>query len=320
MPQAAIPGGLNAFQLALIGTWKNQDIGTTGKGGPASPFSYNVMPLPQMEPQLGQNTGYILKNFSYYETVEFQNQSDVAVPASAANRGQDGLQLPTALFYNQLVFFAEGPKTGNVVHVENGAWLNLQTGRQIIGPYGTPTNTPIVLDNPNQQPPTITIAKQISVPHGNSVLALGQFAGTTAGAPTIPAAVSELPTPVMGMASINTTPYGTQLNQTDNYQNPSPALTANPNEAIAQAVTAIAPNAYMTWSVSTQNQGATMNIPYEQRLADVADYAASYWLLSTDNGATFPYLAYTQTITLQFTIGTTRFNFPHTTCNCVTKM
>ena len=320
MPQAAVPGGLNAFQLALIGTWMNQDIPSSGQGGPTSPYAYNVMPLPQREPQLGQNTGYILKNFSYYETVQFLSQSDVAVPASAANRGQDGLQLPTALFYNQLVFFAEGPKKGGVVHVENGAWLNLQTAKQILGPYGTPTDTPVVLDRPNTQPPTITIAKQISVPHGNSVLALGQFSDVMQGAPTIPAAGSVLPTPVMGMASINTAPYDQQLNQTDNYQNPSPDLTANPTAAIAGAVAAIAPNAYMTWSVSTQNQGATMNIPYEQRLSDVVDYAATYWLLSTDHGATYPYLAYTQTITLQFTIGTTRFHFPHITCNCVTKM
>jgi len=320
MPQAAIPGGLNAFQDALIGTWMNKDIGATGKGGPTSPFSYNVMPLPQIEPQAGPNTGYILKNFSYYETVQFNGPSDVSVPATAPNRGNDGLLVPTALFYNQLVFFAQGPAVGKVVHVENGAWLNLQTGEQILGPYGTPTGAPIVLDNPNRQPPTMTIAKQISVPHGNSVLALGQFGGQVLGAPTIPAAASILPTPVMGVAPINTAPYGEQLDQPGNYQNPSPALTANPNAAIAQAVALIAPNAYMAWSVSTRNKGATMNIPYEQRLADVADYEATYWLLSTDNGVTYPYLAYTQTITLQFTIGTTRYNFPHTTCNCVTKV
>jgi hypothetical protein len=319
MPQAAIPGGLNPFQEALIGTWTNKDIGTTGRGGPGSPLSYNVMPLPQVEPQFGQNDGYILKNFSYYETVQFDGPNDVSIPATAPNRGSDTLQVPTALFYSQLVFFAEGPATGQVVHVENGAWLNIRTGAQIVGPYNTPTGAPISLDNPNKQPPTMTIAKQISVPHGNSVLAPGSFGGATKGAPVIPDAASILPTPVIGTGQIGTDPYTQQLDQADNYENPSPDLTANPNAAIQQAVALIAPNSYMSWSVSTQNKGATLNIPFEQRQADVAAYAASYWLLSTDDGSTYPYLVYTQTITLQITIGNTRYNFPHTTCNCVTK-
>lgn len=319
MPQPAIPGGLNAFQEALIGTWTNKDIGTTGQGGQANPLSYNVIPLPQMEPQFGQKNGYILKNFSYYETLQFDGPNAVSIPATAPNRGTDDLQVPTALFYSQLVFFAEGPAAGQVVHVENGAWINIRTGAQIIGPYNTPTGAPIVLDKVNKQPPAMTIAKQISVPHGNSVLAIGSFTGPTQGAPVIPDAASILPTPVVGPGQIGTAPYTTQLDQPNDYENPSPALTANPNAAIQNAVALIKPNAYIAWSVSTANKGATLNIPFEQRQADVAAYSASYWLLSTDGGSTYPYLVYTQTITLQMTIGSTRFNFPHTTCNCVTK-
>ena len=319
MPIAAILKGLAEFQNRLIGTWTNKDIGNSGQGGQTSPLSYNVMPLPQAEPQMGQNTGYILKNFTYYETLKFDGNSDVSLPATAPNRGSNNLQVPTALFYGQQVFFADGPGINTIVHVENGAWLNLLTGAKIVGPYGTPAPSPIKLEDPNQQPPTITIAKQISVPHGNSILALGHFGGPTKGVPKIPDSASILPTPVMGNAPIGTSPYTTKLDQTDNYQNPSPSLTANPNIAIQKAVKLVAPNMFIHWSVSTENKGETMNIPFEQREVDVAAYSADYWLLSNDVGKNYPYLVYTQNITLQIPIKGTLYKFPHVTCNCVTK-
>jgi hypothetical protein len=319
MPVAAIPNGLAEFQNLLIGTWQNQNIGKSDQGGQTSPFSFNLMPLPQAQSQMGQDDGYILKNFSYYETLKFDDNSDVALPATAPNRSGNSLQVPTSLFYEQQVFFAEGPGVNTIVHVENGAWLNIQTGKKIVGPYGTPTSAPIELDHPNRQPPQITIAKQMSIPHGNSILALGKFADPAVGAPVIPDSASTLPVPVMGANPIDTSPYTQTLDQTINYQNPTPSLTANPNAAIQNAVKAIAPNMFITWSVTTANSGNTMNIPFEQREANVSDYSASYWLLSTDAGKTYSHLVYTQDITMQIPINGTLYNFPHVTCNCVTK-
>ena len=63
-----------------------------------------------------------------------------------------------------------------------------------------------------------------------------------------------------------------------------------------------------------------MNIPFEQRAANVTAYWASYWLLSTDNGSTYNYLAYTQNISMQFMIGGTHYTFPHLTSNVVTRV
>lgn len=220
--------------------------------------------------------------------------------------------LPTR---EQQVYFAEGPGVGQIVHVENGAWLNLLTGQKMVGPYPPPPGSGIVLDDPNQQPPSIRIAKQMSVPHGNSILALGSFTDVIAGVPAIPDAASTLPTP----AGLDTTPYTTMLDDPNNYQNPQPDLTANPNLPLQTAVGLIKPNAYINWNVSTGNQGNTMNIPFEESAANVATYTASYWLLSTDGGNSFNYLAYTQNISMQFSIGGLHHNFPHVTSNVVTR-
>lgn len=311
MPVAAIPGGLNQFQQLLIGTWSNQPLpnATQGEGGTSNPLSYNVMPLPQ-------SPGYILKNFTYYEVLEFEGNDAVALPATAPNRGNTSLQVPTALFYEQQVYFADGPGTGEIVHVENGAWLNLRTGQQLVGPYPPPPGSGIHLDDPNRQPPQITIAKQMSVPHGNSILALGSFSEPQDGAPAIPDAPSVLPTP----PGLDTSPYTTQLDQPSNYQNPLPALTANTNEPLQTAIGLIQPNQYITWSVSTGNQGQAIDIPFEQRMANVTGYTASYWLLSTDGGASYKYLAYTQNISMQLVIGGTHYDFPHVTSNVVTAV
>ena len=54
MPTAAIPHGLADFQNRLKGTWTNQNIGNSGQGGQTNPLSYNLMPLPQAEPQMDQ--------------------------------------------------------------------------------------------------------------------------------------------------------------------------------------------------------------------------------------------------------------------------
>ena len=307
MPVAAITGGLTEFQMQLIGTWTNQVLpnATNGEGGTTAPLSYNVMPLPQA----GGN-GYILKNFTLYETVKFNSKNDVAQPATAPNRGDNELQAPTALFYDQQVLFAEGPGMNTVVHVENGAWLNLAT-------EPTPLDGPYPDGFPGDNPPNAaqSIAKQMSVPHGNSILALGTFDGPTSGAPTIPDSTSVLPTP----AGLDTTPYSTLLDNTKDYQNPQPVLTVNPNKVLQKAVGIINPTNFIHWSVNTDPAGHAIDIPFEERAANVTAYSADYWLLSTDGGSNYTILAYTQNITMKIPIGGVTYDFPHVTTNVVTK-
>jgi hypothetical protein len=350
MPIAATDNMLNAFQLALQGTWANQALpgAPDDEGSADNPLSYNVMPLPQMS----SPSGYVLKNCRVSEVVMFNPGNDVdpnvvAVPTAAPNRGALSLQIPTALYYEQQVRFAGGgpgvaalPQP-QVVHTENGSWLNLITGDKLTGPYGPPTPKgsgldDIVLQDPNQQPADITIAKQMSVPHGNSIIALGHFDPVTAGTPTIAPTSSILPVP----AGLDTSQYTTTLDQENDYQNPLPDYTANPNLPLQRAVNvttdaqgnSVQPilkvTSYLHWTVTTKKlpsgQGATINIPFEKSNADVLDYAAEYWLLATDGKAPaddpdFAYLAYSQNILLDIPINGTTYTFPHWTTNIVTK-
>ena len=298
----------------LCGTWNNQDIpySTPPMGGPANPYSYNVMPLPED----GGNDGrdYILKNFTYFEEITFNGPNALTAPAQAPNRGGTYQQTPNALFYDQQVKFAEGPTKGMVVHEENGAWLHLITEVQKSGPYGMQgqESGPVI-----PQPADMTLCKQISVPHGNSILSLGSFDSGN-GKPTIPDAPAPFPTP---QTPDFIEPYKELLNQPNNFQNPQPDLTLEPNKPIQDALKAINSSQFIHLHVTTAElsggQGIVTNIPFEIRKAEVTCYHADYWILG--NGGKYNYLLYTQTIDMKITIDGVPHNFPHVTCNALTK-
>ncbi|MFE9747944.1 heme-binding protein [Saccharothrix saharensis] len=320
MPLKAQIADLSRFQQLLIGTWTNQDLPGTGKGGPDSPYSYNVMPLPQQSPQNGMNLGYVLKNFTYYETIRFKDTNDIAAPVEAPNRGGTYQQSPYVVFYDQQIRFAEGPGIGTIVHEENGAWLHLVTEKQQIGPYPYPTDNPALEPgDPEPQPADRTACKQISVPHGVSVLALGSCAEGVL-APLIPDAPPVLPTP----EGLDTTPYTTQLSTPDNYQNPRPDLTRQVTLPLQRAIVDLVKAGHPITNhihchVDTDNDGAVVNIPFEKGRAALAGYNADYWLLSLDGGTNYDILAYTQRILLDILVGSTHYTFPHPTANVLTR-
>lgn len=310
MPYRAEIEILAKFQQELVGTWENRDFPHEGRespvGGNDNPLSYNIMPMPQdSDPD-----GYILKNFKYNERLKFNDNNvdtTLAIAAEAPNRGGLVSQNCRALFYEQQVKFAEGPGAGNVVHVENGAWLWLPRFVQQDGPY---PSVPIDAESVSpalEQPAELMIAKQMSIPHGNSILALGSFdtvadaAGEgcknlpiISGSPVIPDASSPYPMPAN--AELNSAPppsltsnlnaderYSTIRDSPSDYQNPHPDLTRCPNMPLQQAVAIIQPDSYMHWRVTTlplQNgRGHVVNIPFEQQVSDVTEYYADYWLL-----------------------------------------
>jgi hypothetical protein len=318
------------------------------------------MPLPQVEPQKGYPCclGYILKNFSFTEEIRFNGADDpndphaendpnaLAVIARAPNRGGRYTQDSHAVFYEQKVRFAEGPhgptgakteaynkakKRGDVVHVENGAWLHLQSVPQPLGPYD---DQPAVPGPITPQPLEMAIAKQIAVPHGNSVLALGSFLwNVQKGAPHIPDSDYPYPTSLRDYEfpswDISAWPYYTKLDADDDYENPNLELTFNPNKVLKEAVHNIKPNAFMYWVVHTNpvvvdgkdlGTGVVTNIPFEQRRANVTEYKAEYWLLSTDHGKTFNYLAYNQLIIMEIPLLGQPYIFPHVTANTVKRV
>lgn len=355
MPHAIPISFLAEFQQQLVGTWENLNFGTDDQGkpvgGPENPLSYNIMPLPER----ADPDGYILKNFSYSERLKFNNDDvakTLAIAAEAANRGSLVSQNCRALFYEQQVKFAEGPAAGKVVHVENGAWLWVPRFVQQPGPYPANPDLQMVTDA-LQQPGDMTIAKQISVPHGNSVLALGSFfthvepnAGGGfspdpyfKGSPYIPDAPAPYPSPAVAVETGVANPaLKSNLNadkryQTllaggppgNDYQNPQPLLTQWPNKPLQMAVAIIKPTKYLHWSVTTEpingGKGVVTNIPFEREVSRVSEYWAEYWMLFKEGKR---YLSYTQTILMvlkildQKTGIVSPYTFPHVTCNTVT--
>jgi len=370
MPKAIPATALADFQCKLIGTWKNTDELMKGD----RPLSYNVMPLPQVTapswrpgtPQ-AQYGGFILKNFSFTETIRFNGSIDpkdagpghydpeaLAVSASAPNRGGTYTQSAHAIFYDQQVRFAEGPDDGKIVHVENGAWIHFGSEAQLKGPYennGAFDDKQIL-----RQSPYVQIAKQISVPHGNSVLALGNVdlyagecvdsedkAGQNAnsiipGAPVIPDALPPYPeaiesTPFPEPAGIATDPrfdpYATKLDLLDRFENPNEKWALNPNYPLQLAVQMITPVRHIHWRVTTLplfgGDAAVTNVPFEDRKSEVTEYWAEYWLMAKEC-EDFNYLAYNQTILMEMDISLDegqsfrRYIFPHVTTNVVKKL
>ena len=363
MPYPVKSEDLARFQQELIGTWQNDPQLTDG----GRPLSFNVMPLPQIAPQkraaqkgATKYGGFILKNFSFTEKLRFngnagkddpENQQDpqaLAVVAGAPNRGGTYTQFSHALFYEQQVRFAEGPEDGKIVHVENGAWLQLGSLHQNVGPYNPPAKelseaalgpAPHGTVQRLRQPPYLTIAKQIAVPHGNSVLALGNIdlydrdsfdadkTGLKAktvlpGSPVIPDQFVPYPQPVDSPPSalypetidVATEPfydpYGAALTKKGDFENPNVAWTLNPNQPLQLALEKLAPKAHMHWRVTTLplfgGDGVVTNIPFEERKSKVTEYWADYWLVSTKgdaaNPGTFDYLLYNQTALMEMEV------------------
>jgi hypothetical protein len=298
----------------LVGTWTNQDLADGKPGGTLNPFSYNIMPLPSF----AADAKYILKNFKYYEEITFS-----PITGNAPNRGGDYQQNANVLFYEQRIYFADGPNKNGIVHAENGTWLFLETSEQSQCPYNPEPIEPH--GEIPSQPISTNIAKQISVPHGNSILVQGAVDHYTgpgnadyiqSGDPRFPDYTDQI-LPI----GVDTTPYTTQ-----SVGNPFPALNTNPNKPLQDADKIGKSNRFISWGVDSKNAqapGHITNIPFEAHKARVVDYSANYWLESYDSGASFTRLSYNQTIVMNLPIqlesGLKVVAFPHITCNVLTK-
>lgn len=313
--QSSPPAQITTLDMLqyLVGTWTNQKL-ASGKGGPDDPYSYNLMVLPQVDPT--SPDGYILKSMSYYEEITFS-----PIHGNAANRGGTGTQVSNALFYEQRVYISEisgTPASDQLVHAENGAWLFLSDTRQLLGPYG-----PDYLTGSTAPTQEYSIVKQIAVPHGNSVLALGNATGPTPGSPTITAPPQVYPE----NPAVHTGPYTNPTTQAEMQGNPNVAYTENPNLPLIQALQDTATSApvveFIELSVDSANgKGAVTNIGFEQQHANVMEYSATFWLEKLQGQKDYNQLQYSQTIILSIPIAgqTTPVLFPHITTNTLTRV
>lgn len=224
---------------------------------------YNVMPLPQQ--------GKIIeKDFLYYEELTFTS------PGIAPNRGGAIQQDCAALTYEQRVYFGQGPAANTLVHFENGLFINATFAEQGRGAYGT-SGAPGSITPPNGY--DFPIIKQVSIPHGNSIVAVGKNS-TFAGKPPITA------------PKLTTPPF-----DNPNVPNPNQAL-IDRNENLMKDGAVFGDDGIMLHVSSKNGPGAGVkNINFEQAHVRVTDYEMTIWLVTVRKGRqSAPQLQYTQTI------------------------
>ena len=312
----AFQGYTNGQLLSLLGTWNSSlDHANLTKNG------WNVMPLPQVHqnPAGGggdEATGFdpnvgvgnvITKNFSYFEELTF-----VGIPGNAPNRGGEYQQNAAPLFYEQRVYFGGGVGENTLVHAENGSWLYLETTTQ--GQGLNERGEPVFTNVPPQGP--LNLLKQVSVPHGNSILAPGSVsAAAVSGLPEI-SAVSCIPTKD-GVPQEQFAPLFQNAKGFPDDQNPNidPTVVLRTfNDGNPNGVTD-----HIAYQVDTTNpDGAVTNIPFETKLANVTDYQCSMWLGLKDGVPV--QLQYVQTILMEFPDLHPGVVFKHITANNLTPV
>lgn len=273
-------GHLSSF----IGTWNSpRDTNATG---------YNVMPLPEIGAPNGK--GYITKNFPYYEEITFS-----PIAGGAPNREGNYTQTSGVLFYEQRVYIANNtdpsgnqPIQDTLVHAENGSWLYHTIIEQTQGAFGPGTVTP-----PNPLPtqdPATQYNKQVSVPHGNSILMVGSPIATGTGNPTF------------------STTDKTVLPFTDpTIKDPVTALSDQLTELNNEGITVLD---YTSIKVDSVNPGGGVtNIVFENRNSKVTSMDTTWYIENLSNGAV--QLQYVQNIWLEFPINNVITKFVHVDAN-----
>ena len=210
--------------------------------------------------------GFTLLVRPYYETITF-----TALGALVPDRGASETLYISGLEYSLRVSDAQ---TNQPLHLENGMWLYL---------------------NDPQNPQSPTVARHATVPHGNSVLALGTHAQSD-GPPTVPKLD---PIPV-GQ------PAGVHLGYTDPYLNSLPPafVKGDPNAVLRDAIKDQTILNTLTLDVSTLNgTGGIVNIPFIQQNANATAFNATFWLETVQGAKTglqFDQLQYSQQTNLDF--------------------
>lgn len=288
---------LGPFSL-LPGTWRS----LPGRG-------WNMIALPFAE---GPFNYRLLLN-QYNEDLIF-TEVDKGVP----NRGIDQLngqtvtadQILVALDYQQVVTqidSIDSPDSGlagnpnSIIHHEPGLFLHM-TNETMDGP---------------------SIARLATIPHGNSVLALGD-SDQSDGAPVIPD-ISGLP---IGIPQDLNSPY------LDPYKHFHENLFNNlfdptiPNQLLKLANEGLNINKTTTLDFDTTlKTGGISNIPFIERQADAAEMQSTFWIQELkeldDSGNRKLRLQYTQTVMLDFfprRDGEGLIRWPHVSINTLEKI
>ncbi|WP_087025488.1 heme-binding protein [Thaumasiovibrio subtropicus] len=285
----------------LVGTWKNEPE-LPGRG-------WNMIAVPFG----GDNLGYRLLLNQYNETLTF-DLVDKGVPnrgIATSNDDREDDQFLTALAYDQRIeqiATDDFPRSdllnpnGSIIHHEPGLWLNML----------------------NKTTNHVDIARLSTIPHGDSVLALGR-SGQLPEMPRVP--------------DISGLPIGTGDTLEDAYFAPYQRFHSDPFEGVFDPVH---PNALLNEANqgveiekvtvlpvdTTVETGGIANIPFVTKQANATQLNATFWIQELKekdaNGNPKLRLQYSQTVFLEFFKRTDGvpglIRWPHVSINTLVKV
>jgi hypothetical protein len=223
---------------------------------------YEIIAVPSVVKN--PNNGQESENFRliirpYIEIITF-----TPIGASVPDRGYPNDMFITGIQYEMRITDAD---TNQPLHVETGMWLYLP---------GQPQ----------------TVARSATVPHGDSLLALGTST-TLSGPPTIP--------------SITVVPniQGKKEGYTDNYLRlppPIPFIASDVSKLLRDAIAKQTISQTEQIELSTANGGGILNIPFVNTNANATLFTCTYWIETVEDssGDSYQQLQYLQQTNLEF--------------------
>jgi hypothetical protein len=277
LPLATVADSLGPL-TELSGTW----IGT----------GFNLVSLPDFDPN-PPSTGpqpFRIRLSSTIEILEF-----TPIGGAVPNRGSNG-QSDIEIFGLRYLQRIADSVTNEALHIEPGFWLNVPATTVPAG--------------------SATVVRQGSIPHGTSVLALGNVIPPVPGGPLIgPAFGAGGATP---STPVKNPPAPPALDAAflAPFNNPAlppgfkPPFVGDLNLALREAIlgqditqTVVLPISTAAPAAGPATQvGGTVNMPFDVANADATRLDAIFWIetVQQPDGSTFLQLQYTQTVILHF--------------------
>lgn len=262
----------------LQGTWKGQPM-----------QGWNVIAVPGPK-------DFILEVIPYEETLTF-SPAAIAGNRGPFTNGVENTQNVAGFLYQQIITSTcdsalckeRGFPSGTEIHAETGLFL--------------------YLENDNEG---FNIARLSTIPHGNSLLAMGNGAASATLQNFIPDnSVNPTPNPMFGYDEEQ---YPSLQFEQFNQQ--------NPNSFLQKVVGAQQVTALTTLDLSTKNStGGILNIPFIQSNINTTFLDATFWIETLADGSL--QLQYSQTINLVFPptdFPKVMVNWPHVTVNTLQKV
>jgi hypothetical protein len=288
----------------LKGTWEG-----------AAFMGWNVIAVPGPL-HTGGAGGFILEVIPYRERLKFTPVVIAGNRGVFNNNGQAEQQI-TGLMYEQIVISVCPSELCGKMGFPDGAEIHAETGLILYIKDCVLTDGKASCGDAE-----FTIARLATVPHGNSVLALGTAHTDTPADNNFFGEANTLPVPVTSGEQFTlayTDPYTRvpqfpQFNQRD----PNTFLQKTLDEAFAKITS------MTTINMSTKHQtGGILNIPFNQTKVQTMDMSATFWIQHIQ-GQEMPQLQYTQTINLNFPgngrKGPMPVIWPHVTVNTLKKV